>query len=102
MAALGLDRKFEEKDDVLLLMKQAAERGKGPKVCLAWGTEDFLVYGQNNAFYEILKTMPFASKYEAWPGVHDWTFWNVALPLMDVFKKERKITGSIINPDTNQ
>lgn len=27
---------------------------------------------------------------------------SVALPLMDVFKKELKITGSIINPDTNQ
>lgn len=79
VAALGLDRKFEEKDDVLLLMKQAAERGKGPKVYLACGTEDFLVYGQNNEFYEILKTMPFESKYEAWSGVHDWTFWNVAL-----------------------
>ena len=26
----------------------------------------------------------------------------VSLPLMDVFKKELKITGSIINPDTNQ
>ena len=27
---------------------------------------------------------------------------SVELPLMDVFKKELKITGSIINPDTNQ
>ena len=27
---------------------------------------------------------------------------SVGLPLMDVFKKELKITGSIINPDTNQ
>lgn len=27
---------------------------------------------------------------------------SVALPLMDVFKKELKITGSIINPDTDQ
>lgn len=79
VAALGMDRKLEQKDDVLYLIDQAQKLEKTPKIYFACGTEDILVYGQNELLNEYLKNKPFEYKYETWPGVHDWTFWNVAL-----------------------
>lgn len=79
IAAVGIDGKIEEKEDLPYLARELAGRDRRPDIYMAAGTEDILIIEQNNQFYEYLQSLSLEAKYERWPGVHDWDFWNVAL-----------------------
>lgn len=59
--------------------KQALERGNTPRLFLSCGTEDFL-WRNNLSFHEELEKMGYPHTFWTASGVHDYDFWNRALP----------------------
>lgn len=59
--------------------KRALEGGNAPRLFLACGTEDFL-WRNNLSFHETLEKMGYDHVFWTAPGVHDYDFWNRALP----------------------
>lgn len=49
-----------------------------PYLYLSCGTEDPL-YDQSTKMRDTLRENGFDLRYEEWPGIHDWRFWDVAL-----------------------
>ena len=63
------------------LVKMRKEAGAElPRLFLACGTEDFL-YPANLDLHEYLKELGIAHEWITRPGVHDFNFWNAALPM---------------------
>lgn len=54
---------------------------KKPRIIMACGIEDFL-HEQNLAFRDHLRKLDFDFRYEEWPGIHEWGFWDKAVQLM--------------------
>ena len=63
------------------LAKLRKEAGaKLPRLFLACGTEDFL-YSANLDMHEALTALSIPHEWLTHPGIHDFKFWNYALPL---------------------
>lgn len=65
-------------DDIFALIERAAAQPARPLLYLACGTEDHL-YGENIAVRDRLRERGFAHRYEEWPGLHRWDFWDHAI-----------------------
>ena len=63
----------------LYAAEQALARGRAPRLFLSCGTEDFL-WRNNLSFHEELEKMGYEHTFWTAPGVHDFDFWNRALP----------------------
>lgn len=70
------DRELKgSRNDLLYLLKSNLAEGKPmPKLYMTIGTEDFL-YPVNETFYAKAKELA-DIRYETFPGVHDWIFWD--------------------------
>ena len=44
------------------------------------GTEDEL-YPHNEQFYRLLKGYGLPVTFEAWPGIHEWGFWDRSIKM---------------------
>ena len=76
---LGLDTPTNPENDMEILVHQAAQAEKKPKLYVACGTEDPL-YPESVQLRDDLNKHGFDFQYEEWAGEHNWTFWRVALP----------------------
>ena len=79
LAAVGPQGTLRPADDLYVLADQLAQAALQPQIYLAVGEQDILTHSQNEAFFKHLQAAGLQAVYETWPGVHDWTFWNVAL-----------------------
>ena len=61
------------------MARKALEKGNAPRLFLACGTEDFL-WRNNLSFHRQLEEMGYEHEFWTTPGVHDYEFWNRALP----------------------
>jgi S-formylglutathione hydrolase FrmB len=68
-----------DKDPKWLAQQQAAKADK-PRLFLACGTEDFL-YAHNEDFHRHLNQVGYEHEWWSREGVHDFVFWNQALPV---------------------
>jgi len=62
------------------LAKRAAGQGGCPPIMMTCGTEDEL-YPENEAFHELLVRLGLWVRFEAWPGLHEWGFWDRSIGL---------------------
>lgn len=75
LAVYGDRNLHGSRDDLLCLLRDNLDKGKSlPKLYMTIGTEDFL-YPVNEAFYAKAKELA-DIRYETYPGVHDWIFWD--------------------------
>lgn len=75
LAVYGDRNLHGSRDDLLCLLKDNLAKGKPmPRLYMTIGTEDFL-YPVNEAFYARAKELA-DIRYETFPGVHDWIFWD--------------------------
>jgi S-formylglutathione hydrolase FrmB len=68
--------------DLYTLVEKVAQKDKKPRVFMTCGTEDFLYEGNVRMRDLIKKTKAFDFKYEEWPGVHEWGFWDISIQKM--------------------
>lgn len=57
------------------LAKAAAAGGGVPPVLMTCGTEDEL-YPDSENFFNYMKELGLPARLEAWPGIHEWSFWD--------------------------
>ena len=78
-AILGEDMKFQDKDLLEPLLKQALAAGKKiPAFYQACGTEDDLL-SDNERMDRFLTENGVPHTCETWTGIHDWWFWDTAI-----------------------
>lgn len=67
-------------DDLFVLARRVAALPgeRQPRIFTCCGTEDFL-YDHNRRFRELAQSLPLDYRYEEWPGVHDWAFFDAAI-----------------------
>ena len=70
-----------ETSDLFLLAEKTAKASKKPRIFMTCGTEDFL-YKSNIAMRDLLSGKPYDLKYEEWPGIHEWGFWDLSVQKM--------------------
>lgn len=78
-------------DNLFSLAEEVAKTSpeNRPKIYMACGFNDFL-YDHNVRFDGKLTELGIAHTYEEWEGVHDWFFWDTALPkAMEFFKNSK-------------
>lgn len=64
------------RNDLPVLLRDQIASGKTmPKLYMACGTEDF-IFPVNESFHEKVKDYSVSLKYEKFPGIHDWNFWD--------------------------
>jgi S-formylglutathione hydrolase FrmB len=63
----------------MYLAKERARDRTAPKLFLCCGSEDFL-FERNKEFHEYLDEIEYEHAWWVKPGVHDYDFWNAALP----------------------
>jgi S-formylglutathione hydrolase FrmB len=68
--------------DLYTLAGKVAKRDKKPRVFMTCGTEDSLYEGNVKMRNLIKKTKAYDFKYEEWPGVHEWGFWDISIQKM--------------------
>jgi putative tributyrin esterase len=74
--------------DPKYLAKSALKSAHAPRLFLACGSEDFL-YKENLGFHHYLDDIGYPHEWWVRPGVHDFVFWNQALPAgMDWLKQQ--------------
>ena len=61
--------------DLKHVARQAAKKGKLPKLRLDCGTEDHLI-ADNREFHQFLVKQKIAHEYEEFPGEHNWKYWD--------------------------
>ncbi|MBQ9262968.1 MAG: acetylesterase [Clostridia bacterium] len=77
-----------------LAAKRQAAGEALPRIFMACGTEDFL-YPNNLDMHQYLETLGIAHAWVTHPGVHDFDFWNYALPIaLNWLQEERKETSN--------
>ncbi len=77
-AIFGSELAWRPEDDILELAKGIPQGTGGPKCYVACGAEDFLRDEVRRFAGEMaLRHLDF--RYQEWPGVHDWRFFNSAL-----------------------
>ncbi len=81
IGVFGNDVILPEDADLYRLLGKCSKLTVKPGLYLACGTED-IVYAMNCDLRKYCESLPLDFKYEEWPGIHDWDFWNVALERM--------------------
>jgi putative tributyrin esterase len=74
------DGKTRQENDVFLLAEKAAPR-RTTFLFMACGTDDDTIIG-NHQFADLLRKRHIAYEMVEFPGEHEWTFWEAALPAM--------------------
>ena len=79
-AIWGPDLKLKDEDNLFELAKQAAAlpEHQRPRIYSCCGMQDGL-FDQNLKFRDAMEKLPIEYKFEAWEGVHNWKFWEVAV-----------------------
>lgn len=67
-----------EQDDVLVLVRRAAQEPERPRLIQLCGTEDFL-YGDNQTFRRTADAANYGHTYREAPGDHEWPYWDKAI-----------------------
>jgi S-formylglutathione hydrolase FrmB len=67
--------------DLFDLAVKTAKKPKTPRIFMTCGTEDFL-YASNIAMRDLLTANAYDLRYEEWPGIHEWGFWDVSIQKM--------------------
>ena len=90
-AILGEDLTVKPENDLYALLARIQKPAASPRFYVACGTEDFL-YSESVEMAAALQQTFDHVKYEEWPGVHDWVFWDAAIPrgLISVLPREEK------------
>ena len=90
-AILGEDLTVKPENDLYALLARIQKPAASPRFYVACGTEDFL-YSENVEMAAALQQTFDHVEYEEWPGVHDWVFWDAAIPrgLISVLPREEK------------
>ena len=90
-AILGEDLTVKPENDLYALLARIQKPAASPRFYVACGTEDFL-YSESVEMAAALRQTFDHVEYEEWPGVHDWVFWDAAIPrgLISVLPKEEK------------
>ena len=68
----------EKKDDLLDLVRHAANSSRKPRIIQLCGTEDFL-YEDNQTFRNAAETAGYGITYLEGPGDHEWPYWDKAI-----------------------
>ena len=90
-AILGEDLTVKPENDLYALLARIQKPAASPRFYVACGTEDFL-YSESVEMAAALQQTFGHVEYEEWPGVHDWVFWDAAIPrgLISVLPREEK------------
>ena len=90
-AILGEDLTVKPENDLYALLARIQKPAASPRFYVACGTEDFL-YSESVEMAAALQQTFDHVEYEEWPGVHDWVFWDAAIPrgLISVLPREEK------------
>lgn len=78
-AILGEDLIVRPENDLYVLLSRIQSPAASPRFYVACGTEDFL-YSESVDMAAALRRTFAQVEYEEWPGVHDWVFWDAAIP----------------------
>ncbi|MGD9559142.1 MAG: alpha/beta hydrolase [Oscillospiraceae bacterium] len=84
-AVIGSSRELPPELDIKRLLKEVAQlpAAQQPRIFCSCGLQDEepgRVHWQNDAFYQVAKTLPLADyTYREWDGVHEWNFWDRSL-----------------------
>lgn len=86
---LGQDLTLRDEDSLDYLIRHFPKDAQKPRLYVSCGTEDFLIKA-NVRCRDLLKENGFDVTWEAWEGIHDWKFWDVAAQRsMELFAKDR-------------
>lgn len=86
---LGQDLTLRDEDSLDYLIRHFPKDAQKPRLYVSCGTEDFLIKA-NVRCRDLLKENGFDVTWEAWEGIHDWKFWDVAAQRsMELFAKGR-------------
>ena len=86
---LGQDLTLRDEDSLDYLIRHFPKDAQKPRLYVSCGTEDFLIKA-NVRCRDLLKENGFDVTWEAWEGIHDWKFWDVAAQKsMELFAKGR-------------
>ncbi|MBQ1946928.1 MAG: esterase family protein [Clostridia bacterium] len=86
---LGQDLTLRDEDSLDYLIRHFSKDAQKPRLYVSCGTEDFLIKA-NVRCRDLLKENGFDVTWEAWEGIHDWKFWDVAAQRsMELFAKGR-------------
>ena len=90
-AILGEDLTVKPENDLYALLARIQKPAASPRFYVACGTEDFL-YSESVEMAAALQQTFDHVEYEEWPGVHDWVFWDAAIPrgLISVLPRKEK------------
>ena len=90
-AALAGFREVRTLSLIHILLARIQKPAASPRFYVACGTEDFL-YSESVEMAAALQQTFDHVEYEEWPGVHDWVFWDAAIPrgLISVLPREEK------------
>ena len=61
--------------DLIELVRRCKAAGRGPKMRIDCGTDDFLI-DDNRRFHTLLEEMDIPHEYEEFPGEHNWDYWD--------------------------
>ena len=81
VAIFGESLKMPDSSDLCLLAEKNAGRSKKPWIYMTCGTEDFL-YESNINMRDVLLGLHYDIRYEDWPGIHQWGFWDISIQKM--------------------
>lgn len=76
----GEDLKVPEAAQLPVLAKKAAASGTKLPIFMTCGTEDEL-YPDNRSFYEYMRDLGLNVSLTAWPGIHEWGFWDKSVQM---------------------
>lgn len=80
----GKELELPQNRDIFYLIQQVSKLPKQqqPKILCTTGRQDhepYFIYEQNQALYQLAKTLPLDYTYMDWDGVHEWNFWDRSL-----------------------
>jgi S-formylglutathione hydrolase FrmB len=81
MGIFGESLNMPDSSDLYFLAEKNADKPRNPRIFMTCGTEDFL-YESNIRMRDLLSGLHYDIKYEEWPGVHEWSFWDVSIQKM--------------------
>jgi S-formylglutathione hydrolase FrmB len=81
LAVFGEKSVCPEESNLFLLAEKTARMAKKFRIYMTCGTEDYL-YESNVKMRDLLLANSYDVKYEEWPGVHEWGFWDISVQKM--------------------
>ena len=85
---IGCDMQASAPDDLTERIRNWPKDQKKPLLYMACGTEDPL-HPLSAEMHALLAEHNFDIRYEEWPGIHDWRFWDVGLEKGMVYMRDR-------------